>query len=209
MEKNKTALILSTIVCLLPIILAVIVYKKLPDKVPIHFNFSGEPDTYAPKAITVFGFPILLAVGNLIQNFMVSKDPKTNNVSLAMKTLTKWLVPISSIIFVPMTILFALGVDIPLNRIVPAIIGVIIIVTGNYLPKCKQNYTIGIKIPWTLNSEANWNKTHRFAGFIWVIGGLMIMANVFISIIWLMILIIIILTIAPLVYSYLLFKKGV
>lgn len=209
MKKNKTALILSTIVCLLPIILAVIVYKKLPDKVPIHFNFSGEPDTYAPKAVAVFGFPVLLAVGNLIQNFMVSKDPKTNNVSLAMKTLTKWLVPISSIIFVPMTILFALGVNIPLNRIVPVIIGVIIIVTGNYLPKCKQNYTIGIKIPWTLNSEANWNKTHRFAGFIWVIGGLMIMANVFISFIWLMILIIIILTIAPLVYSYLLFKKGV
>lgn len=42
---------------------------------------------------------------------------------------------------------------------------------GNYMPKLKQNYTIGIKVPWTLNSEENWNMTHRMAGKVYVVAG--------------------------------------
>ena len=51
------------------------------------------------------------------------------------------------------------------------IIGVMFIGLGNYMPKLKQNYTIGIKVPWTLNSEENWNMTHRMAGKVYVVGG--------------------------------------
>ena len=51
------------------------------------------------------------------------------------------------------------------------IIGVMFIGLGNYMPKLKQNYTIGIKVPWTLNSEENWNMTHRMAGKLYVVAG--------------------------------------
>ena len=51
------------------------------------------------------------------------------------------------------------------------IIGVMFIGLGNYMPKLKQNYTIGIKVPWTLNSEENWNMTHRMAGKVYVVAG--------------------------------------
>lgn len=51
------------------------------------------------------------------------------------------------------------------------IIGVMFIWLGNYMPKLKQNYTIGIKVPWTLNSEENWNMTHRMAGKVYVVAG--------------------------------------
>ena len=79
---------------------------------------------------------------------------------------------------------------------------------GNYLPKCKQNYTMGIKLPWTLADENNWNRTHRFAGPIWVVCGLVIMLCGLIggAFLWVMVAAFVVMIAAPTVYSYLLFK---
>ena len=90
------------------------------------------------------------------------------------------------------------------------LVGLLFVVIGNYLPKCKQNYTIGIKIPWTLNSEENWNKTHRFAGFVWVIGGVLFCIMGFVAeelLVFLLPLEVILLACVPTVYSWLLAKK--
>ena len=57
--------------------------------------------------------------------------------------------------------------------------GLVFIIIGNYLPKCKQNYTVGIKLPWTLNSEENWNKTHRLAGYVFMLCGIMQIVDVY------------------------------
>ena len=86
--------------------------------------------------------------------------------------------------------------------------GALFVVIGNYLPKCKQSYTVGIKIPWTLNDEENWNKTHRLAGFLWVIGGVVIMATAFLGTFWLFFVVLIPMVIVPFVYSYSLYKKS-
>ena len=91
----------------------------------------------------------------------------------------------------------------------PILLGVVFIAIGNYLPKCKQNYTIGIKISWTLASEENWNKTHRLAGWVWVGGGIVMMLSGFFGILWLTFLPVAIMVLVPLVYSYILHKKGV
>ena len=53
--------------------------------------------------------------------------------------------------------------------------GLMLLVVGNYLPKCRQNYTVGIKVPWTLASKENWDATHRLAGKLWVAGGVVIL----------------------------------
>ena len=55
----------------------------------------------------------------------------------------------------------ALDYSIDANLILEILMGALLIIIGNYLPKCRQNYTIGIKIPWTLADEDNWNRTHR------------------------------------------------
>ena len=49
--------------------------------------------------------------------------------------------------------------------------GVLFLVMGNYLPKIRQNRTLGIKVKWALENEENWNATHRFAGRVWVSAG--------------------------------------
>lgn len=207
MMKNKTTL-LSTIVCLLPIVLSVVLYNQLPEQIAVHFNNAGTPDGFLPKMVVAFGLPLLLAIINLYSHFRLDKDPQTENASASLKSLTKWLVPIISVVLVPITLFMAIGANLPILLIVQAFAGVVVIICGNYLPKCKRNYTIGIKLPWTLDNEDNWNKTHRFAGFAWVIGGVGILFNSFLSISWfVMIGIIILLIVLPFAYSYLIYKK--
>ena len=106
------------------------------------------------------------------------------------------------------TYLIALGYGVRMEMMMPIFIGLIFTVIGNYMPKCKQNYTIGIKIPWTLNNEENWNKTHRFAGFLWVVCGIAIMLTGFLGNFWIFLPIALVMVIVPVIYSYVLHRKG-
>ena len=92
--------------------------------------------------------------------------------------------------------------------VMTVLIGVIFTIIGNYLPKCKQNYTIGIKIPWTLNNEENWNKTHRFAGWLWTVCGILIMLTGFFGGFRVFLPITLWMVIAPIIDSYFLHRKG-
>ena len=83
-----------------------------------------------------------------------------------------WLVPVISLLANCSTYLIALGVDFSIEIFISALIGVFFIVLGNYMPKLQQNYTIGIKLPWTLNSEENWNRTHRLGGKLYIVMGI-------------------------------------
>ena len=103
----------------------------------------------------------------------------------------------------------ALGHGVRMEMIMPVLVGLILVIMGNYLPKCKQNYTIGIKIPWTLNSEENWNRTHRMAGRLWVVCGLVCMLTGFFGGFWIFLGLVLVMVLVPFLYSWLLFRKGV
>jgi len=96
---------------------------------------------------------------------------------------------------------------VPIEIIMPLLEGVLFIVIGNWLPKCQQTYTMGIKLPWTLASEANWNATHRFGGKVWVIGGIVTMLTAFFGSFWLLMVILAAMVILPTVYSYLYYRN--
>jgi uncharacterized membrane protein len=206
MKMNKT-LIITTILCLLPIILGIAVYDRLPDQVAIHFDSQGNPDNYLSKALAVFGLPIVMALINLYINFRMNNDAKVENASSFLRSLSRWIIPLIAIVMIPVSLFLAMDAEIRIPLIATAIAGVIIVIYGNFLPKCKYNYTIGIRLPWTLNSEYNWNKTNRFAGYIFVIGGLIFIVNAFLSLWYVSIAIITLLIILPFIYSYLLFRK--
>jgi uncharacterized membrane protein len=185
-------------------------YDKLPDKMPIHWDIEGNPDNYSSKAFAVIGLPFMMAGLNLITHFALNSDPKRENSSVVLKLIGKLTVPFLSVALVPITLFAGLGYEIPIEKIVPAFVGLLFIIIGNYLPKSKQNYTVGIKLPWTLNNEANWNKTHRLAGYLWIIGGLLMFLNSFLKIYWIPVFFIIIscLIFIPAIYSYILYKNG-
>lgn len=82
-------------------------------------------------------------------------------------------------------------------------LGLMFLVVGNYLPKCKQTYTVGIRLPWTLADEDNWAYTHRLAGKVWTIGGLVILALTFLRLPALQFVVILVLVLIPTAASFL------
>ena len=204
--KIDKTLVIATVICLLPIVLAAFIYEKLPSQIPVHFDNAGNPDNYLPKSVAAFGLPVIFTVLNWYTHFRINHDPRVDNAAIIFRQVAKWLVPILSIICIPTSMFIAMGAEIPINMISSAMVGVIIMISGNYLPKSRQNYTVGIKLPWTLDSDVIWNKTHHFAGFLWVVGGGIITLGSFISAYFMTIPIVIMLVLVPLAYSYYAYK---
>lgn len=213
MKNYNFSLIMTTIVCLLPIILALIIYNDLPDRVVMQWDLQGNPNWSAPKAVAAFGIPVVFAIVNIITLLIIFNDPKRKNISDKLFAITIWILPLASLITVPLILFSAMEISLPINIIVFSFAGLIYILIGNYMPKCKQNYSVGIKIPWTLNDSENWNKTHRLGGFLWTIGGILFIIFGFLPLennSWLIILLILIalLSFTPILYSYCLYKKN-
>jgi len=208
--KNNITLILTTIITLLPVLPGVALYGSLPEQIPTHFNYTGEVDGYMPKNIVVFVLPVALALLNAFVNFAIKTDPKRNNTNEIMVAIGKWIIPFASCIFMPISLLYGIGYEIPVNIIVQGMVGILFILLGNYMPKIRQNYTVGIKLPWTLNDENNWHKTHRMAGVLYVVSGIALIASAFApaALKYTIIVIIILCVSVPFIYSYLLYKKG-
>jgi hypothetical protein len=104
----------------------------------------------------------------------------------------------------------AMDFELNLGTLLFPLLGLLFILMGNWLPKIKQNSTLGIKIKWTLYNEENWNKTHRFAGFVWVIAGVIFCLMGFVSekmLVFLLPLQVILLVVVPMVYSWNLAQK--
>ena len=205
---DKKTLILSSLVTLIPLVIGCILWKQLPDVIPTHFGMDGTPDGWSSKAFTVFGLPLLMLFFHLLCIGITTQDPKYENMSGKLFGLIVWLIPVISLLVVVACYGGALGWDVNISKYAVAGTGVLFIIIGNYLPKCKQNYTMGIKIPWTLDNEENWNKTHRLAGFLWVIGGVLITLNAFLGNEWVFLAITLVMTLVPVGYSYLYFKKN-
>jgi len=204
--KDSITTIVTSFICLTPAIFALLVYDQLPSQIPIHFNNGGNADNYMPKNLAAFGLPVIMLLINIYTHFRLNHDPKIERASTVIRQIAKWIVPTISLTLLPYSYARSMGMDISIKMIASALPGLAIIVCGNYLPKCRQNYTVGIKLPWTLHSETNWNKTHRFAGFLWVVGGLVILVNAFLSFWYVQWAVIGLLVIVPILYSYLEYK---
>lgn len=208
--KNKKMLIWTSLVCLIPLIVGAAVYSRLPETMATHWNLSGEPDGWSSRAFAVFGLPGILLAVNLFLPFALKADPKRENMSDKLVAISLWTIPVVSLLCCGLTLARGLGYEVRVERWVPIFMGVLFIVIGNYLPKTKQSYTMGIKLPWTLASEENWNRTHRLAGFLWVLSGALFILMSFIG--WSLaafLIIIALMVLVPMVYSYLLYRKGI
>ncbi len=103
----------------------------------------------------------------------------------------------------------AAGMKVNIGMVTNIIIGILFMVVGNYIPKSKQSYTVGIKLPWTLASTENWNKTSRLAGKLWIVGGILFIINAFLLYSGVLFIVILLMAVIPAVYSFCLYKKGI
>lgn len=213
MKRNRIdrTLALTTALCLLPMAMAALLYAKLPEQVPTHWNFAGEIDGYSSRAFAGFGIPLLLAAINAAVHLAMNNDPRRRNIARPVALLAKWTVPAVGLLVVPMSLLAGLGREVPMSTLVPAAVGLLVMAIGNYMPKTRRSYTVGIRLPWTLDSEENWRRTHRVAGVCYVLGGLcmFVSALAFPAHAWMGLSALLALALVPFVYSFLLYKRGV
>lgn len=206
-KKYKSTLILTSLIMLIPVVVGLLLWNKLPDPMPSHWGINGEVDGWSSKAFSVFGFPVLLLAIHWLCVVISTADPHHKNYHPKMIRLMFWICPMIGLILCTMVYSAALGHSVPIETIMPLLLGVLFVVIGNLMPKCRYSYTMGIKLPWTLNSEENWNRTHRFGGKIWVIGGIIMMATALWGSFWLLLAIVALMVLTPTIYSYLYYRN--
>jgi uncharacterized membrane protein len=202
---------LTVIVALAPYVVLLIFWNQLPDRVPGHWNVQGEVDRYDPKISLVF-LPLLTVFILGIFWAIPLIDPKgkakkfenvINRIALVFA--------LFMLAMFGMVIYAALGNQPDVGSyVIFAILGLTFFL-GNLFGKFKPNYFIGIRTPWTLESEEIWRKTHRLGGFVWVGGSiLMIVLKLFIPAEKFVIPFVVffaLITLIPIIYSFLLFKS--
>lgn len=205
---NKKLLLFTSILILLSSLVGCVFWYQLPEKMPTHFNLLGQADGYNHKVFAIFGLPALMLLMHWLLLFLMIKDPKSSNISSKIQVLIYWIIPFVSCLSMISIYGESLGYSMMSGLLAQIFMGVLMIVIGNYLPKTHRNYIIGIRLPWTLESDKNWRKTHRLAGKIWVLGGLLLFLNSFVQlyVYWVFFLTLFFAVIIPSVYSYQLSK---
>jgi len=210
--KNNQLNIIIGLILLVPFILLVIFWGDIPTKFPVHWNINGEADRFSESKWAILWLPIInvvVAVGTL---FVLPRLAAKPNFPLFTKSLQKLVALIAT--FFSALFLFQLDAslwqNLPSNTVV-YLVFLLLAGIGNYLSKVRPNYFIGIRTPWTLESEQVWVKTHRLTGFLWVIASLaMIVVRLTVSnaLFWkIMMVYIAFIVLLPFLYSYQLFRK--
>lgn len=208
-KKYLKALIIASIVILIPMAVGLFLWDKLPEKLPIHWDSSWNVDGWSKKSFAVFVLPLILLAVEWLCVLGTFADPKRSNHSEKVLKIAFWIIPAISLLSSSVMYFVALGGDNIGEMLVPVFMGLLFVIIGNYLPKCRQNYTIGIKIPWTLDSEENWNRTHRLAGKLWTAFGFAIIILSLIGYFQFILYTAILMCLLPIIYSYILYRKGV
>ena len=174
-QAHKMLLVLTSCIILLQMLVGIALWGRLPDPIATHFDFHNQPNGWSSKAFTVFGMPLVLLLIHWVC-LLVSCSPnhQMKNYNGKIKYLLLFVIPATSLLMMVLCYGYALGAPLNMGRITLTFIGVVFMITGNYLPKLRRNYTTGIKLPWTMADDENWNKTHRMAAPVWVVCGLLL-----------------------------------
>lgn len=186
MKKFKKTLILASLVSLLPILWELL----------------------AGGGLTAY--PLTLLAGFWFCAVLTLKDPKNYGQSEKALRVVLWILPVMSNVMWFIQNRLEEDPTFSVNTIFCLLFGLMFMAIGNYLPKVRMNSTMGIKIPWTYTSDANWNATHRFGGRLWFLCGLLLIPSAFLPLGWsigAMMVLIFGACMVPLVYSWQFYRR--
>ena len=210
LKENKRTIIFTSLLVLLPIFVGVFCWNSLPERMVIHWGSDNRPDGWSGRGMAVFGLPLILLAVHWLCVIATALDSKKNKQNKKVMALMLWITPVISWFGGGLTYAQALGYSLPVTNLATGWVGVLFIVVGNYMPKCRPSRTFGIRIRWTLRDEENWNATHRFAGRLWVAGGVaLLLALLLPPTLFLAVLLVALLVLVglPVLYSYRYFRR--
>jgi uncharacterized membrane protein len=171
----KTEKMLSAVLWLIMAGFAVWAHFNLIDvPMAVHFDSHGSANGYESRDIGVSIIPAVSAVAMVLLLWILpSIMPKAHSIQRSEGAYGA--VTLTIFAFLTMTqamlVLSQAGVAMDVIRIIFTGVGLLFVVLGNYLPKTRKNWLMGIRTPWTLSDERVWDKTHRFAGPVFMLGG--------------------------------------
>ena len=208
MVKRSIGLIINIVM----LAAAAALYSRLPDTVPTHWNMHGEVDDTMAKFPGVF-LPSLMAIVLWFLLPLLRKiDPRRASYEKFDATffLIVNLVCVMMAVVEGLILAIGLGMKVDMVRTSMLSVGIMFIVLGNYMPRIRSNWWMGIRTPWTLDNEEVWRRTHRFAGRAFVVGGLITCVSTMLpseasSVI--AVAAMVVASLLPVVYSYLIWRN--
>ena len=173
LKQNKGKLLLTSLLTILPIPAGLCLKDSLPASVPIHWGIDGKPDGFGSPLTVFVLLPLVLLALHWLGIFITLRDNKGNDQHKKILGMIYWFCPAISLLLTVFMYGIMSGEELPSLAFPLLLIGITFILIGNYLPKCRRNRTIGIRIGWALANEENWNATHRFGGKVYVTVGVL------------------------------------
>jgi uncharacterized membrane protein len=162
---------------------SIAVYSRLPDRVAVHWDMSGEPNRYGSRVEGAFLMPALMIALYLIMQWYPSRDPRAANIAKfrgAYDTIVASTIALLGVVHV-IGLGQSLGWQIDITTVVLICTGGMFTLFGNLLPLARSNFIFGIRTPWTLSSDRVWTRAHRVGGYSMVAAGLLTMVSAFIA----------------------------
>lgn len=173
---RRRLIVFSGIVVGAMLAMAAYAWISLPPgaEVPIHWGADGTVDGYASKTIGLLLLPLTAAGVAVLLAFIPRFEPRRANLERSGKAYGAiWVAVLLLLAGVQaIVVATALGASVDMSRLMLFGVGGLYLVIGNYLPKVRPNYMMGIRTPWTLTSDVAWTKTHRVGGRLFVLEGL-------------------------------------
>ena len=162
-------------------VVAAVVYPRMPDQVPIHWNVKGEVDNYGSRLFGTFFLPVLNAFLYVLLLVTPKIDPKRGNYEKFQGSydFIRYLIHVFMIFIFALTVSYSLGYEIDISSWVPAGVSVLMILMGNTIGRVRHNYFVGFKVPWTLANEEVWRRTHLVGAKAMVVGGVLALITSF------------------------------
>lgn len=211
---------LQILILAVPFCIAWVLWKKLPDRMPIHWNLDGQPDNYAGKSIAAFLIPFVnvgVAVLIMLLPRIDPKFAKNDEETKASVRRTIASIRLALTFFFSIVALAVLAAPfrpfLQISLIIPAGFGILLVVLGNFLTKLRPNYFCGYRNPWTLESRDIWIKTHRFGGRLMILAGFFVAVFSFVLPIkqffsFVLIPVIAVIAVVPIAYSYITYSHS-
>lgn len=209
MTRDRANL-LSYLFIIAAVAVAAFLYPRIPDAVPSHWNIKGEVDGYISKPWGVIILPLAAIFVFVVMRLIPVLSPKgyrTESFAGVLHIFQVTMVGFMSLVAI-LVLLAGSGVNVPINQVIFGALGLMFMVIGNYLGKTRKNFFLGIRTPWTLASDEVWGRTHRVAGRLFILLGVIMFSGVFFEVpVWLLLGMVGVIVVVPVVYSYVVYRK--
>ncbi|HQU37645.1 MAG TPA: SdpI family protein [Anaerolineales bacterium] len=209
--STRTTIFISVALIAVAILAGLLLWSRLPDPMPAHWNAAGEIDGYMSKFWGVFLIPIIsIALAGLFL-IIPNIDPLKANIAQFRSTFNWFIVVfvVYMLYLYALTLFAALGTSFNMTLMLLPAVGLLFIGTGYLMNGAKRNFFIGIRTPWTLSSDTVWDETHKLGSKLFMLGGVVTILCAFLgeSGIWIMLVAMLGAAFVPIIYSYVLYQR--